>query len=184
MLDLARPSHKTRTELSQSVACGFGAGLELTRGLPRPEPRRREPYRQQTLQPWRIFFPRVDGTGLLSAPPQQALYRSRVARRRPGGADAPHAGPFPRAGGWESHSHASNAESLPDATGNPPPAAPHEPVAIQRCYARALQCGVATQKLPCKSSRCASSGSIPSGEPCPAQMGDVKFKRSVAAGRC
>ena len=52
-----------------SIACGFGAGLELTRGLPRPEPRRREPYRQQTRQPWRIFFPRVDGTGLLSAPP-------------------------------------------------------------------------------------------------------------------
>ena len=80
MLDLARPSHKTRTELSQSVACGFGAGLELTRGLPRPEPRRREPYRQQTRQPWRIFFPRVDGTGLLSAPPPSKPYIARAWR--------------------------------------------------------------------------------------------------------
>ena len=44
------------------------------------------------------------------------------------------------------HPRVLNAESLPDTTGNPLPlpAAPHEPVPIQRRYARALQCGVAT----------------------------------------
>ena len=89
-----------------------------------------------------IHFRGYTGPGCLAPRPVSPISLAHGAAPSRGGHAA--CKPLPPRGGDGVHSRVLNAESLPDATVNPLPAAPHEPVPIQRRYARALQCGDAT----------------------------------------